>query len=106
MPVLDAVATELATMGRAIRVEGHTDASPVQGSTYRNNWDLSAARAVTVVSHLERAHRISPTLLSASGLGSSRPLMIKGEVTPAEANRRIEIVVELAPSDVINLAAE
>ena len=56
LPLLDAVADELIAVERPIRVEGHTDDTPVAGSRFKDNWDLSAARAATVVSYLERAH--------------------------------------------------
>lgn len=106
LPVLDAIAAELAGLRRPIRVEGHTDDSPVQGPRFRNNWDLSAARAVTVVSYLERGHDIRPELLAAAGLASSRPLAANETPAGREANRRIEMVVELVPADVMNLAAQ
>jgi chemotaxis protein MotB len=52
LSVLDAIASELVPLERTLRVEGHTDETPIGGDRYRNNWDLSAARAATVVTSL------------------------------------------------------
>jgi chemotaxis protein MotB len=95
VPVLDAIASEVVPLKRPLRVEGHTDDSPLAGSRFRDNWELSAVRAATVVSYLERAHGAAPRLLQAIGFGATRPLA-EGDSTEArDLNRRIEMVVEL-----------
>ena len=99
LAVLDAIAAELAGSTQLIRVEGHTDDGPITSSRYRNNWDLSAARAATVVSFLEQAHGVSAARLSAAGLGSSHPLVSNDTPDNRELNRRIEIVLEVPPQD-------
>ncbi len=104
LPVLDAIADELATLNRSVRVEAHTDDSPVKGK-FRNNWDLTAARAVTVVSFLEAGHHIAPAMLAAAGMGGSRPLVSNQTAEGREANRRVELVVELAATDLLNAEA-
>jgi chemotaxis protein MotB len=104
LPVLDAVASELAAMGRPIRIEGHTDDSPIQNPRFHNNWELSAARAATVVAYLEEAHSVPGARLVASGMGSARPLGANDSPDGREANRRIEMVIELGPDDPTALA--
>jgi chemotaxis protein MotB len=99
LAVLDAIATEIADSGFQIRVEGHTDDEPVRTARFRNNWDLSASRAVTVVSYLEAAHGIEPGRLSAEGMGSTRPLVSNDTLENRELNRRLELVLELPPQD-------
>lgn len=99
LAVLDAIASEIAGSGFQIRVEGHTDDEPIKNTRFRNNWDLSAMRAVTVVSYLEAAHEIDPKRLSANGLGSTRPLVSNDTLEHRELNRRIELVLELPPLD-------
>jgi chemotaxis protein MotB len=99
LAVLDAIAAELVAVERTIRVEGHTDETPTTGDRYRNNWDLSAARAATVVSYLEAAHRARPALLQAVGLGSAHPVSTEATAEARERNRRVELVLELDPSD-------
>jgi chemotaxis protein MotB len=99
LAVLDAIAGEITETTQLIRVEGHTDDGAITSARYRNNWDLSAARAVTVVSYLEQAHGVIPSRLAAAGLGSSRPLVSNDTPENRELNRRIEIVIEIPPQD-------
>jgi chemotaxis protein MotB len=99
LAILDAIAAELVPIDRIIRVEGHTDETPTAGDRFRNNWDLSAARAATVVSYLEAAHGAHPQLLQAVGLGSAHPVSNEGTPEARELNRRVELVLELDPSD-------
>ncbi|MBL8913521.1 MAG: flagellar motor protein MotB [Archangium sp.] len=99
LAVLDAIGSELEAGSSLIRVEGHTDDGAISSSKYRSNWDLSAARAATVVSYLEQGHQIDPVRLSAAGLGSSHPLVSNDTPENRELNRRIEIVLEIPPQD-------
>jgi chemotaxis protein MotB len=95
VPVLDAIAGEIVPLGRPLRIEGHTDDTPVSGTRYHDNWELSAARAATVASYLERAHHAPPNLLSATGFAATRPISEEDTPEARELNRRIEIVIEL-----------
>ncbi len=100
LSILDAIALELVPLERILRVEGHTDETPMGGGDrYRNNWDLSAARAATVVTYLEAAHRARPELLQAVGLGSAHPVTSEETPEARERNRRVEMVIELDPHD-------
>ena len=99
LAVLDAIAGELALGSHLIRVEGHTDDGAINSAKYRNNWDLSAARAATVVTYLEAAHHIDPARLTAAGMGSSHPLVSNDTPDNRERNRRIEVTLELPPQD-------
>jgi chemotaxis protein MotB len=99
IPVLDAIAAELGALKRPVRIEGHTDESPVGSTKFRDNWELSASRAAAVAAYIQRGHRIDGRLLSASGHGSTRPLASNNTQEGREANRRVEMVVELNPGD-------
>jgi len=99
LSILDAIAMELVPLQRTLRIEGHTDETPQGGDRYRNNWDLSAARAATVVTYLEAAHRVRPELLQAVGLGSAHPVSTETTAEARERNRRVELVIELDPAD-------
>lgn len=74
-----------------LRVDGHTDARPLSGTgRFRDNWELSAARAISVVKYLI-AKGISPDHLVAAGFGEYQPL-VEGDSEEAYAkNRRIEL---------------
>jgi chemotaxis protein MotB len=105
IPVLDVIALELASIHRPIRVEGHTDDTPAVGSRYRDNWDLSASRAASVTSYIERAHRIPGNLLSAAGYGDSRPVASNDTAAGRELNRRIDLVIEVRATDNLDAIA-
>lgn len=100
LPVLDAIADELKQTGRPVRVEAHTDNSAVSGSGYKNNWELSAARAATVTNFIEQGHGIDPELLTAAGRGSAHPLVANDSAEHREMNRRVEMVVDMYSNDV------
>ncbi len=99
LPVLDSVGLELKALQRHIRVEGHTDSLVPNGDRFRNNWDLSAARAATVANYLEEALRIPANSLSAVGRASTMPIAKNDAPEGREMNRRIELVVELDTSE-------
>ncbi|GGD01083.1 hypothetical protein GCM10011512_29980 [Tersicoccus solisilvae] len=88
--VLDTVAPTLTSSRRQISVEGHT-ANLL--TVYPSVWELSTARATTVLRHLVEADRVPATVVRATGFGSSR-LLTTGR-TPAdhERNRRVDIVL-------------
>lgn len=76
-----------------IRVEGHTDNVPVSG-VYRTNWELSAARAVSVV-HLMTASGVQPGRLSAIAYGEFQPVLPNATPDGRNANRRVVLSVEI-----------
>jgi chemotaxis protein MotB len=84
--------------GAEIMVAGHTDDSPIKTLVYPSNWELSAARAATVVKEFEASHYPSH-LLVAMGYGESRPAYVnrnsEGEpiAKNQEKNRRVVIKV-------------
>lgn len=99
LPVLDAIAVELKDLDRPLRIEGHTDDSPIQGGRFHGNWDLSAGRAATVTAYLQDAHTVPPAHLSAVGFADTKPVSRDPAPAARELNRRVELVVELSPDD-------
>jgi chemotaxis protein MotB len=78
---------------RKFMIAGHTDAlQPAKGSRFRNNWELSTARAVTVTELLVTA-KLPATSLVASGYGEFAPIADNRTETGRTKNRRIEIVL-------------
>lgn len=76
----------------AMRIEGHTDSDPIHSSQYPSNWELSAARASSVVRYLIDRFKFSPSLFTASGYADTRPL--ETAISPKDpANRRVEILI-------------
>ncbi|MFN3830097.1 MAG: OmpA family protein [Tepidimonas ignava] len=76
-----------------IVVEGHTDNVPIQTVRFPSNWELSAARAGSVVRHLE-ARGINPTRLRATGYADTRPIAPNDTPANRALNRRVEITLE------------
>jgi chemotaxis protein MotB len=95
---LDKLATALAELDRQIpseiawvlRVDGHTDIRPTTGATFRTNWDLSAARAISVVQYLI-GRGVSPQRLVAAGFGEFQPIDPDRTEEAFSRNRRIEL---------------
>jgi chemotaxis protein MotB len=73
-----------------LRVDGHTDIRPTTGATFRTNWDLSAARAISVVQYMI-ARGISPQRLVAAGFGEFQPIDPDRTEEAFSRNRRIEL---------------
>ncbi len=90
---LTRIATILGGRGFEIRVEGHTDNVPVHNSRFKSNWELSTARATTVVSLLIEQHGFDPMLVSAAGYSQYRPVESNKTAQGRAANRRVDLVV-------------
>ena len=76
----------------SMRIEGHTDSDPISSTQYPSNWELSAARASSVVRYMISRFKFSPSLFSAIGYADTRPL--ETAISPKDpANRRVEILV-------------
>ena len=76
----------------AMRIEGHTDSDPIHSSQYPSNWELSAARASSVVRYMINRFKFSPSLFSAVGYADTRPL--ENSISPKDPiNRRVEILI-------------
>jgi len=80
---------------RLYRVEGHTDSDPIRRTKklYKSNWELSTARALSVLHYLVEAERISPRQICAVGYGQYQPRVPNTSATNKSKNRRVEIVV-------------
>ena len=76
-----------------ILVEGHTDNVPIKTSVYKDNWDLSVARATSIVRILAGDYKIAPTRMTASGKGEFFPKADNGTAEGRAKNRRTEIIL-------------
>jgi len=92
IPALNVLAETLAKYPNPVRVEGHTDNRPISTSTFPSNWELSAARAASVV-HLFARGGVDPARLAVIGLGEFRPAQGNDTVEGRNANRRVLIVI-------------
>ena len=96
--VLDAMTPVLKSLSNEMVVEGHTDSQPISSVQFASNWELSTARATTVLRYLLRKG-LQAQSISAAGYADTRPLA-DGTSTAANArNRRVAIVILSAPID-------
>ncbi len=78
---------------RSFQVAGHTDNKPISSSKFRSNWELSAARAVSVVEYLIK-NGMQPANLSAAGYADTQSVQSNETSKGRASNRRIEIVLQ------------
>ena len=90
--ILEQLAATLAPFPNPIRVEGHTDDVPINTRLFPSNWELSAARAASVV-HLFMREGLAPERLAVIGLGEHRPLQPNATPEGRNANRRVVLVI-------------
>jgi len=78
-----------------VTVSGHTDDVPLMfGSAYRDNWDLAAARASSVVQAMQSGGTVSADRLQAVSFGEAKPIADNNTAEGREKNRRIEIEIQ------------
>lgn len=91
--IMRKVAATLKTSRRNILIEGHTDNIPISTRRYPSNWELSTARATTVVRYMIEAQGIPANTLSAAGYGEHKPLVSNSSPENRAKNRRVDIVI-------------
>ncbi|MBI3312578.1 MAG: OmpA family protein [Candidatus Omnitrophica bacterium] len=77
---------------RDVGIEGHTDNEPIKVSGWKSNWELSTARATSVLHFLDE-EGVDPSHLVASGYGEYRPVDSSDSLEGRRKNRRVEIVI-------------
>lgn len=91
-PVLDGLSGTLREKTNKIHVEGFTDNMPINTTRFPSNWELSGARATTVVRRLE-SKDVNPTRLAAIGYGEHQPIADNTTIEGRAKNRRVVVVV-------------
>ncbi|MDD5568610.1 MAG: OmpA family protein [Candidatus Omnitrophica bacterium] len=77
-----------------VGIEGYTDNVPIKHSSWKSNWELSTARALSVLHFLANDKGISPERLSAIGFGEYRSVSDNDTKEGRKLNRRVEIVIQ------------
>lgn len=93
MEILRKVAGILSQLAYHVKVKGHTDNEPIRTERYPSNWELSSARAGSVVRLLVQSG-VEPSLISAEGYAQYHPVATNDTEAGRAANRRVEIVYE------------
>ncbi|MFH1259191.1 MAG: flagellar motor protein MotB [Elusimicrobiota bacterium] len=92
--LLKQIAALIRDLPNKIVVEGHTDNIPIHGGKFRSNWELSAARAFSVIEYLVKEEKLDPKYFSVIGYGEYQPLYPNDTSEHRAANRRIEINIQ------------
>jgi chemotaxis protein MotB len=104
--VADVVAKDPDLAKREFQVAGHTDAKPLQGGVFKDNWGLSAMRARSVLAFLTKAQDgggLDPKNWSAAGYAETDPVASNDSEEGRKKNRRVELVVQPNVEEMLNL---
>jgi chemotaxis protein MotB len=93
IPFLEALGQTLQPLDHPIRIEGHTDNVPINTAQFPSNWELSTARATTIIRYLLTHFNFDPQKLSAAGYGEHRPVAANDTGEGRNQNRRVDVVV-------------
>ena len=91
--VLQALVPIIETIDNYIRIDGHTDDLPSNRKDYPSNWELSSARACSVVRYFVNQMNQDPERFSAQGFAENRPKVANTSDEAREINRRVEIII-------------
>lgn len=91
-PIIEKIAAILASRDNAILVEGHTDNLPIRGAVYPSNWELSAARAASVVRYLA-IEGVNAAQMGAIGFGEFKPIARNDTPKGRLKNRRVVLLI-------------
>lgn len=89
--ILHEISKVIKNMPNRIVVEGHTDNKPIKSREFKSNWELSSARAFSVIRYFIEKEKIDPKRLIALGYGEYRPKVPNDSPKNCEENRRIEM---------------
>lgn len=92
IPVIQRISDVLTQVANPLQVEGFTDNQPINTPRFRSNWELSAARAASVVRLMDDSG-IDPVRMSAIGYGEYRPVASNDTAEGRQRNRRVTLVV-------------
>ncbi len=92
-PVLKVVGDAIKTRAKEVLVSGHTDNVPIHTTEFPSNWELSSARALSVVKYLIKEANVPPNILAATGYSEYRPIASNDTPQSRQKNRRVEFLV-------------
>ena len=90
---IERIAKVLSQHGFYLRVEGHSDDQPIHTAQFDSNWELSTARAMSVLSLLIHQSGLDPGKISLAGYGQYRPIADNATADGRKMNRRVDLVV-------------
>lgn len=90
---IERIANILSQHGLQLRIEGHSDNQPIHNAQFRSNWELSTARAMSVLQLLVDDAGFDPTKVSVAGFGQYHPIADDSTPEGRRMNRRVDLVV-------------
>ena len=93
LPFLKVLGQTLGDIDNSIRIEGHTDNVPINTAQFPSNWELSTARATTIIRYFLTNFQFDPQKLSAAGYGEYRPVAANDTPEGRDQNRRVDVVI-------------
>jgi chemotaxis protein MotB len=90
---LGAIAETLLSVHAHLRIEGHTDPTPIHTAQFPSNWELSTARAMFILKYLTSHFPFDPEMLSVAGYAEHRPIASNATAEGRLVNRRVDIVI-------------
>jgi len=93
IPIIAKIAAVVRDLPQPLRLEGHTDAVPIHNSRFRNNWELSAARAIALLELLQQRFQIPPDRMAVAGYAENAPADTNLTEEGRAHNRRVDLVV-------------
>ncbi len=92
-PILAKIAAEIQGVSNQVRLEGYTDAVPIHNSRFRNNWELSAARAIAMLEALADRYQVDRARMAIAGYGENAPADTNDTEEGRAHNRRVALVL-------------
>ncbi len=105
-PMIDQIASVLRTIPNRVVLVGHADSMPIHNQRFRNNWELSAARGVSLLELLSASCGIDESRLSVSSEGANRPRSSNDTPDGRANNRRVEMVILANFSDLASAESD
>ncbi len=94
LPIIGKIAGAISSLSnQQIRIEGHTDSTPISTSRYKSNWELSLDRSANIMKIFLANYDFSPLNISIAGFGQYRPLASNDSEAGRKRNRRVDIVL-------------
>lgn len=93
LSVLDVISTVISQIDNEIMIQGHADNQPMYTTEFESGWDLSTARAISVVKYFVNTKGFDPSRFSATGHGQFKPLVPNDTEENRSINRRVDILI-------------
>ncbi|MFN9432136.1 MAG: flagellar motor protein MotB, partial [Acidobacteriota bacterium] len=91
-PIIGKIAASARRLTNRILLEGHTDSTPIHNDRFRSNWDLSAARAIAMLSVLSNEFELPVERMSVAGYAATVPIADNNTLGGRQQNRRVDVV--------------